>query len=644
MKIAYKILFMTILLLGWQSRATAQQRCGTNEAWERILQENPEIRAIIENIENENKEFEKQLGPNNPQEITIPVVVHIVWNTPEQNVSDAQVHAQIAVLNEDFRRLNADAVLTPVVWQSIAADCKINFCLAKQTPSGQPTTGIERRQTLVPFFTHDDAVKFETSGGLNAWDRNSYLNLWVCNLSDGLLGYAQFPGGPAATDGVVIHYASFGYENGPAPYNLGRTSSHEIGHWLNLKHIWGESPSPSCSDGDFVLDTPNQLWSSSGCPEFPHLSCFNAPNGDMFPNYMDYTDDGCMNLFTKGQRTRMHNVLKNGGFRGVLRESHGCEVSAFACLPPGGLYADPVETTTALLNWQSNPLAVSYNLQWKEASALSWNTVNGLVATEYLLTNLIPGVLYEFRVSSNCSGDNSDYSPVATFTTDLDARCTENYEPNNSSATATVIQANSEISAQISTSTDQDWYQFSNSANAPNIKVDLTGLPADYDMKLYRGSILLGTSQNNGLSDEQIVRNTSVVADNYYVKVYGHSGAWDDSKCYDLRVSLSGIPWNEENNKPSNGRSEVPGRTGADGFIMMPNPTSDQVVLDVHTSLGEEVTATIFNTAGAALARQTVKTNGDSQIVFDVTNFPQGIYMVHVRATSLNGVQKLVKE
>jgi pregnancy-associated plasma protein-A len=158
-------------------------------------------------------------------------------------------------------------------------------------------------------------VKFKSQGGVDAWPSDAYLNLWVCSLGGGLLGYAQFPGGPAATDGVVILNKAFGTTGtATAPFDLGRTAVHEVGHWLNLRHIWGDTE--DCSGTDFVADTPNAQHPNFGKPSFPHISCSNGPSGDMFMNYMDYVDDDSMVMFTAGQVARMRTALD--GPRGAI--------------------------------------------------------------------------------------------------------------------------------------------------------------------------------------------------------------------------------------------------------------------------------------------------------------------------------------
>jgi hypothetical protein len=241
--------------------------------------------------------------------VKIPVVVHVVFNAAGENISDAQVKSQIAALNKDYRATNTDKSKVPGVWKGLVTDAGIEFALATKDPQGHPTTGITRTQTAQTSFSSNDGVKSAATGGVAAWPTDKFLNLWVCTLSDQLLGYAQFPGGPAATDGVVILNTAFGtMGTAAAPFNKGRSATHEIGHWLNLRHIWGDTE--DCSGTDFVPDTPNALHPNFGMPAFPHISCANGPNGDMFVNYMDYTDDAGMVMFTAQQVTRMHAALE----------------------------------------------------------------------------------------------------------------------------------------------------------------------------------------------------------------------------------------------------------------------------------------------------------------------------------------------
>ena len=288
----------------------AQRNCGTMEVHRRLLNEDPSYVAARTVIENLAFAHERGMRISARVGVTqIPVVVHVVHNTAVQNISDSQVQSQIVVLNQDYRRQNPDVSRVPAVWQGITADAQIEFHLATTGPNGNPTNGITRTATTVTGFTTNDAVKSAASGGADPWPSDRYLNIWVCQLQSGLLGYAQFPGGAASTDGVVITHTGFG-TNGTAtaPFALGRSATHEIGHWLNLFHIWGDDGG-GCTGSDFVADTPNQADHNFGCPTFPSVTCSNGPNGDMFMNYMDYTDDACMFMFTAGQVTRMDATL-----------------------------------------------------------------------------------------------------------------------------------------------------------------------------------------------------------------------------------------------------------------------------------------------------------------------------------------------
>jgi choice-of-anchor B domain-containing protein len=246
--------------------------------------------------------------------VTIPVVFHVIYANSTENIPDSKILEQMQTLNDDFRRLNSDQ---DNIWAQ-AADTEIEFCLASFDPDGAPTNGILRVPTTVSSFGSDDNMKFSSSGGSDAWPADQYMNFWVCNLGGGLLGYAQFPEGPAATDGIVCGYPFVG-NNGPGAgnYNLGRTATHEVGHWLNLRHIWGDG---LCNMDDDVSDTPESDGANYGCA-LGHVSCSTE---DMVQNYMDYSDDACMNLFTAGQAVRMQALFQPGGAREGLLTSNGC--------------------------------------------------------------------------------------------------------------------------------------------------------------------------------------------------------------------------------------------------------------------------------------------------------------------------------
>ncbi len=269
-----------------------------------------------------------------PTVITIPVVVHILYETAAQNISDAQIHSQIQVLNEDYRRKNADANNTPAEFLDVAADTEISFCLANVDPNGFTTNGITRTSTNIGTFSIDNQIKQSQLGGKDPWNTATYLNIWVGNLAGNLLGYAQFPGGNASTDGIVINYQNFGTTGTAlAPFDLGRTATHEVGHWLNLLHIWGDG---GCGVDDGVADTPLASGAnvdSAPCVHPSKNSCTETTGvdlPDMFQNFMDYSDDACMNLFTVGQKLRMRSLFEINGARLSFLNAQGCNNSGIA--------------------------------------------------------------------------------------------------------------------------------------------------------------------------------------------------------------------------------------------------------------------------------------------------------------------------
>lgn len=262
--------------------------------------------------------------------IRIPVVVHVVFNNDHQNISEAQIRSQIEVLNNDFRKLNPDTAFIPQAFQQLSADCRIEFHLATSDPEGRATKGIVRKQTNIRAFGINDDVKFTALGGSDAWDANSYLNIWVAPLTRGQVGFSSPPGIRRELDGVVISCNAFGTTGiAQPPYNRGRTATHEIGHWLGLRHIWGDS---DCGN-DFIDDTPPQSGSTSGCPSGVISTCNNGPNGNMYMNFMDYTDDACISMFTAGQAALMRCLFDVQFPRNAMLASKGLSTPVLPALP-----------------------------------------------------------------------------------------------------------------------------------------------------------------------------------------------------------------------------------------------------------------------------------------------------------------------
>lgn len=353
-------------------------------------------------------------------ERVLPVVFHIIYQQENNiwNISNAQVLSQLQVLNEDFLRLNADTINTPLAFRPVARNTGISFCLAQRDPQGNATTGIIRHQfpntTAWGTSSFDNTVKPAT-----IWDPTRYLNIWIANLSGGVLGYAQFPTGSglpglsggtnANTDGVVLLYTSVGRP--PANpftgvYNRGRTATHEVGHYLGLRHIWGDG---GCSVDDFCDDTPRSSAANYGCPninrcddtQFSPFPTVNLP--DQVQNYMDYTDDACMNIFTANQTTRMLTVLQNSPRRASL-------LTASSCLPPvlrplGG-FSQSADTICAggSLNFNDQSSNQPTSWLWQFAGG---NPATATVANPSGIVYNTPGTYQVTLITTNSAGSDT---------------------------------------------------------------------------------------------------------------------------------------------------------------------------------------------------------------------------------------------
>lgn len=335
--IRYYLFLLLVIFLPFSIYAQ-QHSCATMPVLEQQLQQHPATQHRMDHLEQQVQKWIETHDVSKEIRSTykIPVVVHIVWIDNEQNLPDSQIYSQMQVLNEDYNRLNPDTINTRSVFDSIASAVGIEFCMAKTDPNGNPTNGITRTEgnpTVLGFpvnffdpFTNN--IKSTSSGGVDPWPQDEYLNMWVGPLFTGLLGYAQFPQaydstqGPE-TDGVVITHSVFGRVGDLlSGYDDGRTTTHEVGHWLGLRHIWGDG---DCTADDYVADTPLSDAASSGCDTTANNcvdSLFNYP--DMVENFMDYSSDNCQNMFTLGQKARMVGFLLTDSMRHALTLSDKC--------------------------------------------------------------------------------------------------------------------------------------------------------------------------------------------------------------------------------------------------------------------------------------------------------------------------------
>ncbi len=317
-----------MLLFSSLSIAQTPHKCAAVDIEIKSIEKDPSILDKIEDLENETREFIE----NKPKDArdavyTIPVVVHIIHDGEDigegQNISDAKIMEQIDRLNEDFQGLNADKLNDDHPYYPIQADCQIEFCLAQLDPDGEPTTGINRYEEDQESWTLSEIDEYLKPATI--WDRYNYLNIWSINIEDpdaeGVDGFGTFPGSTSdTTDGVVIAYWVFGSDESGEKTIVG---THEVGHYLNVRHVWGDNQ-PNCGD-DLVDDTPPSAEPNEGCPTFPHNpedSCGTGPTGDIFMNFMDYSDPECTVMFTNGQKDRMHATLSTA--RESLTLSNAC--------------------------------------------------------------------------------------------------------------------------------------------------------------------------------------------------------------------------------------------------------------------------------------------------------------------------------
>jgi len=281
------------------------RKCVSMEVLQKELHENPELQSKMDEIERnlETNQNLMKIGRLVNGVYEIPVWVNVLYRTTAENVSQTQIQSQIDVLNEDFGGTNVDNTLVPSTFSALkAGNCNIRFVLQ----------GVTRKSTTKTSWRTDNSMKVASKGGIAPTQPTIYMNLWVCTLANGILGYAQFPGGASSTDGVVITGTAFGRTGtAAAPFNKGRTATHEVGHWLNLRHIWGDA---TCGS-DLVTDTPTHNTANYGCPAAGHRSTCTGTPIEMTMNYMDYTDDACMYMFSLGQKSRMLATFASGGGR-----------------------------------------------------------------------------------------------------------------------------------------------------------------------------------------------------------------------------------------------------------------------------------------------------------------------------------------
>lgn len=637
-------------------------RCFTTE-YENFLQEqNPKrmsdaqfeawLQPLLEDYKKGNTTYSQAGGI-----ITIPVVVHVIHNGQPvgvaPNITDSQVESQITVMNNDFRRLAG----TPGFNNNpLGADVMVQFALAKVDPNGNPTNGINRVNLCQQSWSTnaiDSTVKPQT-----IWDANSYLNMWSVKFSDeSLLGYAQFPdasglgglsnnGGPANTDGVVCNYATFGsinYNDGTfllsPPYNQGRTMTHEVGHWLGLRHIWGDG---ACNADDFCADTPNAGQPNFGCPTGID-TCPASPGVDMIENYMDYTDDACMNIFTQNQKDRITVILNNAARRATLKTStkdvaiplfaNDAEIKIEGNCNSSAICGGPIATTkkVTLYNRGTSPLTtanLSYTVNGGTPAAYTWN---GNLAQNKFATFDIP-------VVSTVAG------PIVVNIVNVNG--TADQRASNNSATG-------EFSTGAPQNLNYTTFVF-------NLQRDYYGSETTWTLKNEAGAILYsgGPYTNTPLSGQlpAVFSQTWTLPANGCYVFQINDLAGDGICCsygngfYRIKSSplagnltlISGGEFGETESKSfTNYVLSTQEFTTSGNIFVYPNPTKNLMNISVPAELGLPDSYTIHNTLGQVIKQAAV--NSENDLSVNTAAFSQGVYLITIVKDNQSKTLRFIK-
>lgn len=616
-------------------------RCASTEYEEYLKSNNPDRLStnefeqwITPKILERKKKENATKGLKTNAVIRIPVVVHVIHNGDilgmDENIFDAQVISQIQVLNEDFRRKAGTPGFNS---NPVGADVEIEFELAKRDPAGIVSDGINRvnlGQESWSTTEINNTLKPQTQ-----WNPEKYLNIWVVKFTGtDLLGYAQFPSasglpgiasneGPATTDGVVIGYKYFGSKNYFAggnyavTYDKGRTTSHEVGHWLGLRHIWGDG---SCDVDDFCNDTPNAGQENTGCPINAN-SCPNSLGFDMVENYMDYTDDVCMNIFTADQKTRMITVMNNSIRRVSLKTSDA--------LTPGTTYTNDAATMVTNLNILPciNTFAPTIKIVNKGSAALTTATIsygidNANVQT-YNWTGSLANNQSQDITLPNLTTSGGTHSFSATISS-TNGATDQNNANNNSTVNFSITKNYSATVVNLALQTDhfgtETTWKLTNSAGT----------------ELYHGGPYTDTDEALPLPAPETETFNLANNDCYTFTIYD---SVDDGMCCDYGngsytlttaaneiIATGGAFEASESKSFRIGTLSTTDVNGLSAVYIYPNPTSTVLNVVVENKSNTPESYTILNTSGQILQSKKIKTKEDLQI--NVSNISQGIYFL----------------
>lgn len=585
--------------------------------------------------------------------ITIPVVVHVISEGQPigvaPNITDAQVQSQITILNQDFRKLLGTPGYNT---NPVGADTQIQFELAKEDPNGNPTNGIDRLSFCQPSWSDIDIEA--TLKPATIWDPTLYMNMWSLNFTDNtLLGYAQFPdasglsglstsGGASNTDGVVSNYNVFGsiaYDDGSflldATYNQGRTMTHEVGHWLGLLHIWGDS---ACGN-DYCADTPVHHDANYGCPTV--LDC-DAIGNEMVENYMDYTDDSCMNIFTLNQKDRITTIINNAPRRSSLKTS-----TKNSAIP---LFANDAEVK--LEASCPNPVCGAVPNQTTQKITIYNRGTNNLTSAT-LNYNINGGGNIVYNWSGNLAINKS-----ATFSITINSAT-------NGTINVSVVSANGVADQRSSNNTASGTFIIPVASNFAytdyvfRLQQDLWGSETTWDLKNGSGTVLYSGgpyTDKTGLPLPALITQNWTLANNQCYTFTINDSAGDGICCgasgdgyYDIKtnggtiVVTSGSNFTSSESKTftTNTLATNKFETSNDIYIY-PNPTKGTLNIQVSDSFGLPNSFTISNISGQIISKKTVSKEND--LIVNTSSLSNGIYFITIVKEDQKKTLQFIKE
>ncbi len=598
--------------------------------------------------------------------ITIPVVVHVIYNGQAigvaPNITDAQVKSQILVMNQDYGKMQGTPGYNT---NPVGANTLIQFVLAQQDPNGNPTNGIDRVSLCQDSWS--DTEMDTTVKPATIWDPTQYMNMWCIQFADNtLLGYAQFPdasglsglnytNGTSNSDGVVANYSVFGsidYNDGTfllnAPYNRGRTMSHEVGHFLGLRHIWGDA---TCGD-DYCADTPVHHTANYGCPSPVPLSCNSTTVYEMPQNYMDYTDDLCMNIFTQNQTDRITAVMNNSPRRNTLKTSiKSSPMTLFANDAEVKLETSCPLTTCGTVTNQTIQRIILYNRGTNNLTSASLNySINGASNTVYNWAgNLATNECAAIDITINSATNGSIAVSIATVNGVTDQRSSNNTASGN--FFIPIAPAN---------------YTFTGFVY--RLQQDYWGSETTWDLKnssgvtLYSGGPYTDTYVNAttiSVVPALITKNWTLASNQCYTfTIHDKSG---DGICCGTGLGSSGDGFYDI--KSTNGLTVV--TSGAkfassqsysfttntlgtatfetlNDIYLYPNPTKETINIVIPSNFGLPNSFTIYNSLGQTISQKEVAKETD--LTVNTSAFSNGVYFITVAKCDSKKTLQFIKE